>query len=193
MKISVICHSLCGNTWLLAKEFQSSFQHLDGESTLYRVADVDAGHWVEIFPAAAEMQADIAAAPVAVPEVLENSDLIVIGCPTYFGNVSGEMKAFMDSTSMFWPQAKLAGKYFAAFATSGSSEGGAPLCLQAILHYGQHMGMIHIPIPNALIAGVDTCAYGITSVSGGKANIRPDANTLQLVNAYADVLVNVVR
>lgn len=193
MKVSVICHSLCGNTWVLAKQFQNTFAAAGCESVLYRVNDEDVDRWAPLFPAVTEMKDEIAAAPLATAAVLENSDLIVMGCPTYFGNVSGEMKAFMDSTSMFWPQAKLAGKYFAAFTTAGSNEGGGHLCLQSMLHYSQHMGMASVPVPNALVEGINTCAYGIAAVSGPKADSRPNEKTLELVEAYAKRLVTAVK
>ena len=45
-------------------------------------------------------------------EKLKNSDLVVIACPNYFGNMNGITKNFIDRTCPFHEQKTIAGKPF---------------------------------------------------------------------------------
>ena len=52
---------------------------------------------------------------------MENADVLIFGSPTYFDNVSGLMKNFMDRCVHFWFSRKLEGKN-AIIITSGNFE-----------------------------------------------------------------------
>jgi len=54
-------------------------------------------------------------------EKLASADAIVIGCPTYFNNVTGLLKDFMDRTLPLWPARKLKGKKTAICVIGGDS------------------------------------------------------------------------
>ena len=43
-------------------------------------------------------------APVASPAELKDYDAIIIGTPTRFGNMSGQMRTFWDQTGGLWAQ-----------------------------------------------------------------------------------------
>lgn len=193
MKATIIFHSVCGNTLVLARELQAGFRRLDADCGLFRVKDPDAEALAGFFPIIAEAAAEIRAIPLAGPELLVESDLVIMGSPTYFGNVSSDMKTFMDSAAPFWPEAKLAGRKIAAFATAGTPEGGAALCLQAIRTWGTHMGMIPLPVPVGLVPGTDFPAYGLAAYSGPMADRRPDEAVLEGCRAWAKFLLEAVR
>ncbi len=180
-KVAVVFHSVCGNTMRIAKLFAERLE----EAALYRVPDADLELWQSRFPAAAEDAAELSALPVAVPEVLREPRLLIFGTPTCFGNMSAEMKAFLDATSVFYRTRDLEGKFFGAFATSGSEEGGAVLALQSLWHFAQHSGMIGFPTPLAAQqAGRNASAYGVIHHSGEFGDQRPDAGTVAAVDAY---------
>ena len=50
----------------------------------------------------------------------EWADAIVFGTPTRFGNVSAELKAYIDSLGGLWFQGKLNGKAGSAFASTST-------------------------------------------------------------------------
>jgi len=56
-------------------------------------------------------------------EVLHESDTIIFGCPTYFGNVSAEFKRFMEETGKFWYKQLWKDKLAAAFTLSSTTNG----------------------------------------------------------------------
>lgn len=185
MKCVIVHHSVCGNTYLLGNEFAKALRSLGHEVSFYRVADPD---WVEkpdVSPEEKKILADMRALSEAKPDHLKDADVIIVGSPTYFGNVTAEMKTFMDSTGGLWIKGLLAGKRFAAFATAGNPEGGADLCLQAIVTWGLYMGMLPVPVPVPMCQGVSMTAAGVVHYSKGKYAANPDPALAGLVGRFA--------
>ena len=50
------------------------------------------------------------AAPIATVDELTDYDAIIIGTPTRFGNMTAQMKNFLDQTGGLWAQGKLIGR-----------------------------------------------------------------------------------
>ncbi len=69
-----------------------------------------------------------------------SSDGIIMGSPTYYGQMSGKLKAFIDSSVKI--HGKLEGKVGAAFTSSGGTATGAETTLLAILETMLVHGMI---------------------------------------------------
>lgn len=189
MKINVIFHSVCGNTFLMAKQFQEAIQNTGTTCGLYRVKDDDLEDLAKIFPPAEEFSEEISAIPVATPESLLECNFVVLGCPTYFGNVSAEMKAFLDSAAIYWQNASLFGKKLAVFTSVGDMAGGGDMCLKALINFGQHMGMIHIPVPSNLGSGVPVPAYGFIHISGETGKIRPEEKLFGSICNYIEKII----
>lgn len=60
---------------------------------------------------------------VTVEDLLEARG-IILGSPTYYGNMAGPMKSFIDSIGLVHGSPFLAGRIGGAFATGGGSAGG---------------------------------------------------------------------
>ncbi|MDF2675509.1 MAG: wrbA, partial [Clostridiales bacterium] len=138
MKATVIFHSVSGNTYLLAREVYEKLSLAGVQAEIYRVRDDDLEELSNEFPLIKEYYSEIIKLPVINLDTIVNSDYIFMGSPTYFGNVSSELKAFMDSFAPIWVEGKLFGKKLVAFTTCGTPEGGGDMCLQAINIFGQH-------------------------------------------------------
>lgn len=183
MKAVIVFHSVCGNDHLVARAFYEGLLACGMKVSLLRVADAS---WVEKpdLPAKArEALHQMRALPEAVPDALVDADLVIMGCPTYFGNVSAQMKAFMDATGGLWFHGKLYGKKFAAFTSAGSTEGGGDLCLQALHTYGKYMGMLSVPVPVKAVLGEEAPALGVIHYSNGKYAEELDAQTRRVIKA----------
>ncbi|HIC52111.1 MAG TPA: flavodoxin family protein, partial [Candidatus Marinimicrobia bacterium] len=50
--------------------------------------------------------------------VLDSSDAIVMGAPTYMGSISADFKVFMELSSARWQEMRWAGKLAAGFTNS---------------------------------------------------------------------------
>lgn len=189
MKTSIIFHSVCGNTYLMAKAFYDSCLKQGKDVSLYRVLDDDLEKIADMFPVAKEYLKEIIDIPIATSKDILESDHIILGSPTYFGNVSAEMKAYMDMAAEFWVDAKLAGKKLTAFTSVSTTEGGGQLCLQAINTFGQHMGMISIPVPSNLLLNESIPAYGIIHYSGALGDKRPNEKVYAAIERYTELFI----
>lgn len=188
MKTVIIFHSVCGNDYLVARAFQQGMKARGSDVLLLRVPDAI---WVEkpdLSPKARENVLAMRALPEASPQAISDADLVIMGSPTYFGNVSAQMKAFMDSTGGLWVKAAAAGKKFAAFTSAGNPEGGGDLCLQALHTYAKYMGMLSVPVRVTAVPGQNVPVLGVIHYSNGKYGEELDAKTAQLVDAFCGIL-----
>jgi NAD(P)H dehydrogenase (quinone) len=78
---------------------------------------------------------------------LSNADGIIIGSPTYYGTMSGKIKALLDESVEL--HGKLDGKVGAAFTSSGGTATGAETTILSILQGLLIHGMIVQGTPNA--------------------------------------------
>ncbi len=188
MKIAIVFHSVCGNDHLVAKKFCDELQRLGAGASLYRVHDPSWKEMPDLSSAVRDNLRAMRALPEATPQALLDADLVIMGSPTYFGNVSAPMKTFMDSTGGLWVKGQLEGKMFAAFTSAGNPEGGGDLCLQALHTYAKYMGMLSVPLPVTAVAGVNTPALGVIHYSAGKYAEILDQGTARLISAFSSFL-----
>lgn len=183
-RAAIVFHSVCGNTYLLAREYERVLLGLGVDTALYRVHDPNFEQFAPLFEASREHADALRAVPVlSDPSALLSFDALFFGSPTYFGNVSAAMKAFMDQCSVFWAKAALEGKQFGAFASASTPQGGGDVCLLALNIFAQHMGMCPLPVP-ANIAGSAQPAYGILHCAGELSLDRPDSGTYAAIRDY---------
>lgn len=189
MKIGIFVHSVSGNTYLLAGQMVQAFQALGKDAHLYRVSDPDGQAIVDEWGLDQKIYNEYLSLPEAKPNDLLPCDHLVFASPTYFGNVSAEMKALFDSAAIFWTDAMLSGKTCSALTTAGTAEGGGDQALKAVHTFAQHMGMLSISVPCNLIPGTDLTAYGIKHYTGADGSIRPGKEQEQQVHAFAKWIV----
>jgi NAD(P)H dehydrogenase (quinone) len=181
MKVAIVFHSVCGNSYLVAKAFRDGLASVGHQVGLFRVADPDWAEKPDVPDAAKAVLSAMRRVPEAKPEDLLDADLVIMGSPTYFGNVTAEMKTFMDATGGLWFQGKLVGKKLFPYASAGNTEGGGDLCLQAIHTYGKYMGMLGVPLPVGTLPGDNICALGVIQYSNGKYAEVLDEKTARVV------------
>lgn len=189
-KISIVFHSVCGNSYLMAKEFFNEFQTYNAEVQILRVKDPNYAELAKQFTVAGQYKNEMLNIDEADAEKLLDSDIIIMGSPTYFGNVSGAMKAFMDSFSPYWANAAFWGKKLFAYTSVGTTEGGGDMCLNAINLFGQHMGMVNVPVPSNLLSIQGFPAYGLVHYSGDYANLRPSREIILGIKEMTERLMS---
>lgn len=72
---------------------------------------------------------------------LEAADGLVLGCPTYFANIPGEMKVFLDDWNWKW-KVDFTDKVGGAFATAGGQVGGQEHVVVSLLLFMVHNRMV---------------------------------------------------
>jgi len=181
VKILIAFYSRNGSTEALAQAIAEG-AHAEGAAVILRRAreivsrDVmaHAPGWIE--------NADRMNAAYEAPTEAdaESADAIIFGTPTRFGNVSSELKAFVDSLGGLWFQGKLVGKAGGAFCSTGSQHGGNESTNLTMYNFMAHLGLIIVPLgygdPIMFQAGTP---YGATAISGQSA-APPTANDLEV-------------
>ena len=114
MKISILYSSRTGKTERVAKLIEEGVKRVQGiEVKAMNLNEID-------------------------KEFIDDSNGIIFGTPTYYANMSWEMKKWIDESASF----NLEGKLGATFSTANSIAGGADIALLAILNHLMVKGML---------------------------------------------------
>jgi NAD(P)H dehydrogenase (quinone) len=123
----------------------------------------------------------------------EWADAIIFGTPTRFGNISSDLKAYVDSLGGLWFQGKLVGKAGSAFTSTSTPHGGNESTIISMYNFMAHLGFIIVPLgyadPNVFAAGTP---YGASSVSG-QNNAPPTPQELEIANYQGRRVAHVAR
>ncbi|HYL02211.1 MAG TPA: NAD(P)H:quinone oxidoreductase [Steroidobacteraceae bacterium] len=85
--------------------------------------------------------------PYATLEDLRETDALVLGSPTRFGNMAAPLKHFLDGTSLLWQRGALAGKPACVFTSTASLHGGQETTLVSMMLPLLHHGMLIVGTP----------------------------------------------
>ncbi|GAB2826544.1 NAD(P)H:quinone oxidoreductase [Comamonas piscis] len=136
---------------------------------------------------AAGGKADQAAA-VATPAELAEYDAIIFGTPTRFGNMSGQMRSFLDQTGGLWAKGALSGKVGSVFTSTGTL-GGQETTVTSFWNTLAHHGMVIVPAGFGLPSQFDLSQakggspYGAATLAGADGSRQPSAPELELAFA----------
>ena len=180
-KVLISFYSRTGSTEALAKAVAEGAQAVGADVRLRRVREVVGPDIMAHVPGWAESAERMNAQYEAPTEAdAEWADAIVFGTPTRFGNVSSELKAWVDSLGGLWFQGKLVGKVGSVFVSTSSMHGGNESTSITAYNFMAHLGLIIVPLgygdPAMFAAGTP---YGASSVSG-QTNEPPTANDLEV-------------
>jgi len=119
--VAIVYHSATGRTEQLARAVARGAEAAGAEAELVPVA-------------AAEQSAAL----------LARADAIVLGCPTYMGSVSAQLKAFMDSTAAVWALQGWRDKLAAGFTHSAAPSGDKMATLLQLAVFAAQHGMVWV-------------------------------------------------
>jgi NAD(P)H dehydrogenase (quinone) len=133
---------------------------------------------------ALEAQKAFANVPVATVNDLAEADAVIFGTPTRFGNMTGQMRQFLDGTGGLWAQGKLVGKVGSVFTSSATQHGGQESTILSFHTTLLHHGMVIVGLPYAFSGQtrIDEITggspYGASTIAGGKGERLPSDNEL---------------
>jgi NAD(P)H dehydrogenase (quinone) len=118
--------------------------------------------------------------PAPTAEDAEWADAVIFGTPTRFGNVSAELKAYIDSLGGLWAQGRLNNKAGSVFCSTSSPHGGNEATLLSMYIPLAHLGFIIVPTGyvDAAVFKAGT-PYGASSVSFNQAK-PPSADDIDV-------------
>ncbi|MEU5096467.1 NAD(P)H:quinone oxidoreductase [Streptomyces sp. NPDC020996] len=171
VKLAVIYYSSTGFSAEIAKEIAAAGEKAGAEVRLLKVAELAPEAAIasnEAWAAHAAASADI---PVAQPSDVEWADAVIFGTPTRFGNVSSQLKQFIDTLGGLWAAGKLADKVYSGFVTTATAHGGQESTLLALYNSIHHFGgILVVPGYTDPVKFVDGNPYGTSHVDGQGAN-----------------------
>ncbi len=123
------------------------------------------------------------AAPVASVDELPDYDAIIFGTPTRYGNMTAQMKNFLDQTGGLWMADKLVGKVASVFTSTGSQHGGQESTILSTHIVLMHLGMVIVGLPYSFKGQMSDdeitggTPYGASTIAG-HGDRQPSANEL---------------
>ncbi|OGS96238.1 MAG: NAD(P)H:quinone oxidoreductase, type IV [Gallionellales bacterium RIFCSPLOWO2_02_FULL_57_47] len=123
-------------------------------------------------------------APIATVDELANYDAIIFGTPTRFGNMTAQMRNFLDQTGGLWMKGSLIGKVGSVFTSSATQHGGQESTILSFHTTLLHQGMVIVGVPYSCAdqMRIDEITggspYGASTIAGGDGKRMPSANEL---------------
>ena len=186
VNVSVVYYSSTGTIHRIATEIAETAEKAGAEVRLVKAAELAPRGAVESRPAWAEHLEATENVPEAQVDDVLWADAVVFGTPTRFGNMSAQLKQFIDTLGPAWFQGRLAGKVYSAFTSGGSTHGGMETTIVSIYNMVCHFGGIIVP------PGLNENPYGTSHVLGSDGKPVSEI-ALQSARVQADRVVRVAR
>jgi len=181
-KVLVLYYSMYGHIEVMAKAIAEGAAKVpDTEVTIKRVP--------ELMPEEAARNAGVKLdqdAEIASPEELADYDAIIFGTPTRFGNMTAQMRNFLDQTGGLWFEGKLIGKVGSVFTSTASQHGGQETTITSFHTTLLHHGMVVVGVPYSIpqltsMEGISGGSpYGATTITGGDGSRMPSDDELEI-------------
>lgn len=195
VNVLIVFYSRNGNTAQLAEAIAEGAREEGASVTLRRARDIVPEEIIASVPGWKENRERMEARYAApTPEDAANADAILFGTPTRFGNISAELKAYVDSLGGLWARGALNGKAGSVFVSTSSTHGGNESTLLSMYHFMAHLGLVIVPTgytdPALFAAGTP---YGASAVSGPGGNQPPTPEDLNVARHQGRLVTRVAR
>jgi NAD(P)H dehydrogenase (quinone) len=179
-KVLVLYYSSYGHIERMAQAVAEGVREAGAEVVIKRVP--------EIVPEEVARKAHYKldqAAPIATVNELADYDGIIFGTGTRFGNMTAQMKSFLDQAGGLWAQGKLVGKVGSVFTSSATQHGGQESTILTFHPVLLHLGMIIVGLPysfqgqTGVTEVMGNSPYGASTIAGGDGSRQPSAVELE--------------
>lgn len=179
-KILVVYYSTYGHTYQMAQKVAEGARNEGSEVRLRQIAELEEAKRAlssqEGYMKARDQQASVEEATL---DDLRWADGILRGTPTRYGNMTAQMKQFIDTTGGLWAKGELEDKVTGIFTSTATIHGGQESTILTALVPLLHLGMIFIGTPysqNPQIMttdGIGGSPYGPATLAGGDGSRQP--------------------
>lgn len=124
-------------------------------------------------------------APIATVQELPEYDAIIFGTGTRYGNMTAQMKNFIDQTGSLWASGALVGKVGSVFSSSATQHGGQESTILTFHPVLLHLGFVVVGLPYSFQGqmGVSEVMggtpYGASTIADGDGSRQPSAIELE--------------
>ena len=182
-KVMIVYHSSYGHVETMAYAVATGARAVEGTEVLVRRVP-------ELMPEdtmrSSGMKVEQPAQFVS-PGDLIDCDAIIFGTPTRFGNMSSQMRNFLDQTGALWAQGALIGKVGSVFTSTGTG-GGNETTITSFHNTLLHHGMIIVGLPYSApdLADISELRggspYGAATIAGPDGSRQPSQKELNLAS-----------
>lgn len=190
MNVLIAYYSMYGHTLQMARAVRDGAASVPGaEAILRRIQefpDVEKEiHNNKYAKQVWDKQSDI---PVCTLDDLIKADGLILGTPTRYGNMTAQMKKFIDSTATLWLEGALEGKPAGLFTSTATTHGGQETTLLTMMAPLLHLGMLVVGVPYSTPGMLHTegrggTPYGASTVAGQKNELTPTIEDLSIAEA----------
>lgn len=168
VKLAIIYYSSTGTLHAMAQRLQEAGEKAGAEVRLRQVAELAPEEAIASNAAWSQHFDQTKDEPKATADDVVWADAVLFGTPTRYGNVSSQLKQFLDTLGPQWGQGLLANKAYAGFTASMTAHGGQESTLLALYNTIYHFGGIVVaPGYTDPSKFVDGNPYGVSHVTGG--------------------------
>jgi len=185
MNILVVFHSLYGHTYKMAEAVSEGAREVEGAGVeLMRVEETIPEETLEEI-GAKEAQKQFDHIPVADVEDLKDKDAIIFGTPTRYGDMTGQMRNFLDQTGELWQNGDLVGVVGSVFTSTATQHGGQESTILSFYTTLLHHGMVIVGLPYAFEGLFESeeisggSPYGASTIAGPSGERTPSENELE--------------
>jgi NAD(P)H dehydrogenase (quinone) len=166
-KVAVVYYSSTGTVYQLAQSIAEGAEKAGAEVRLRKVAELAPDEAIASNAGWAAHAAQTQDVPVATAEDILWADAVIFGSPTRFGNVTSQLKQFLDTLGGLWAQGLLADKVYSGFTATATAHGGQESTLLALYNTIHHFGGIVVtPGYTDPVKFADGNPYGTSHVDG---------------------------
>lgn len=186
--VLVVFYSTFGHVFRLAQAVAEGAEGVPAtEVRLRRIPELaEARRALSAISAYQEAQAAQASIPEATHDDLRWADGVAWGTPTRFGNMSAQMKQFLDTTGPLWQKGELEDKPSGVFTSTASVQGGHETTILSTMLPLLHLGMVVLGTPYGqnpqILTATETIGsspYGPGTIAGMDGSLAPKTPDLQ--------------
>lgn len=183
VRVAVVYYSATGNVHALAQALAKGAESRGAEVRLRRVPELAPDTAIDANPVwRAHVDATKNQIQEATLEDLEWATAYAFGTPTRYGNVSAQLKQFIDQTGVQWQAGVFHAKPVTSFTSAMNRHGGQESTILSLNNVFYHWGCIIVPpgYTDPLLFAAGGNPYGTSWPSGGGET--PDQATLDAAN-----------
>ena len=199
VNVQVVFYSMYGHIYRMAEAMAEGVRAVAGvDVTVKQVPETLPGDVLEKMGATQARKA-FAHVPVADADGLAAADAIIFGTPTRFGNMCGQMRAFLDRTGGLWAKGALIGKIGSVFTSTATQHGGQETTITSFHSTLLHHGMIIVGCPYSeqrLLTMKEITGgspYGAGTLAGGDGSRLPSENELAIARFQGQHVAGIAK
>lgn len=189
-KIAVVYYSSTGTVHQLAQAVAEGAEKAGAEVRLRRVPELAPDAAIDANPAWREHVDATQDVEIATLDDLAWADAYALGSPTRFGNISSQLKQFIDTTGGLWQQGVMIDKPATAFTSAHNAHGGNESTLLALYNTFHHWGSVIVSpgFTDPVVYGAGGNPYGTSHAAGSGA---PGDNVLAVARYQGERLAKI--